>query len=318
MKKANNNIITEKQLRRIIREEIENHLIQEGVWDDVKGGALKLSKKATAAFGNLAQDWIETIKEKLEELSKMPDDVLQVMEAIKYAMKESGESIPLDDTLKMAKDLQKSNPVSIVQSDLTGPVHDLAKKEQMTEIYAILSNKNYINSNRKQLNELGVTSVIGVTLAMLGGVPMLLKGLMSLAKLLGAMDTAEILNKAYHVTHKFEKKAIDFIVPDILSYKVYKFLFDRGFHIAKEKNPLSLQDFKKGKDGARQKTDELIYKCLLVYFAFSGLTAAFKAGASLIGFIEGAATGVKGVEIAAAGTEIAAIVRAGVKVKAGA
>ena len=322
--------ITDAKLRRIIKEELIRHyLIQEGLWDDVKDGVVKLSKKVTDAFGDLAKEWVSTVKEKLAELQKVPDGVLTVVDAVKSAMQATGQPLPLDENLKAAKELATTNALEIAQSDLSGPVHDAAKGEQtaggskapaspenLKEIYAILSNKSYIR-NTKQLNEADAVTLIGIGLAAVGGIPMLCKGLATLATKLGAENSAKILTKAYKISHKIEEKVIDYLVPDIFSYEVHKFLFKKGFHVAKEKKLLTFEQYKAGELDARKKTDDLIYKAMLIYFAFKGIAGALKAGASLLGFIEGAATGVKGIEIAAAGAEVATIVRTGVKAKTG-
>jgi hypothetical protein len=300
--------ISEANLRSIIRNEIAiQHLIEEGMWDDVKDGLKKLSSAVSDAFSGVADKWAQTISEKIAALQKLPPEVLDVIEAVKEGMKSSGESIPLDDTLRAAKELSAINPLQAVEADLQGPVHANAK--QLSEMYAVLSDKRYIRKSFV-INEAGVIGILGIGLAIVGGLPLLFKGLTKLANYLGATKAAEIFEKAEHVTHAFESKVIDYIVPDRLSYVVYSFLAKKGFYVTGDKSLLSYEEYSaKGEPTkARQKTDELIYKAMLIYFAFQGLAGAVKAGASLLGFIEGTATTVKGIELAKGASDVYKIV----------
>ena len=61
---------------------------------------------------------------------------------------------------------------------------------------------------------------------------------------------------------------------------------------------------------AIKKVKNLIYKAILIYFAWDGIKGVLHAGASLIGFIEGAATTVKGIELAKGAAEISKLVTA--------
>ena len=302
-------VITETQLRHLIQEElVRNYLLQEGLWDDVKSGVKKLSKAVTEKFKNLASDWAKIIIEKLDELKSLPTEINSVVDALKIGMKESGESLTLDDNLKAAKELGKINAIGVVESDLSGPVH--ANAEAMSEAYSVLNTESYIRQ-KKQLNELGVTAVAGLSLAIVGGLPMLFKGLKKLALALKSEKAAELFEKAEHVTHAVEEKVIDYIVPDKLSYQIYKALNARGFHVSKSTELMSYDDYVKNVDGsdARKKTDGLVYKAMLIYFAFNGLIGVLKAGASLLGFVEGGATAVKGIELAKGAADVSKIVR---------
>lgn len=301
-------VITEARLREIIQEELtRQYLIEEGLWDDVKSGVKKLSAKVSAKFKSLADDWASTIKEKIDELSNPSKETMVVIDAVKAAKKETGESIPMDDALMAAKELGQLNAISTVESDLAGPVHDEA--ESLSEAYIVLNNKNYIQQ-RKQLNEFGLVAAAGIGLALVGGLPLMFKGLKKLALSLNAQKTAELFEKAYVVTHALEQKTIDYVVPDLLSYQVYKLLNEKGFHVTGEETLLSYEDYKSDADkkGARKKTDDLVYKAILIAFAINGLVGVLKAGASMLGFVEGAATAVKGVEVGQGAATVARIV----------
>ena len=319
---VNKSVITEARLREIIQEELERqYLIEAGLWDDVKDGVKKLSDYVSKKFKSAAAQWASSINEKIQALSEQSSDVNIVMSAIKSGMNETGESIPLDETLQMAKSLEKENALAAVESDLAGPVRSAAEKMQKSgkaigEVYSILTTNEYI-CQKKMLNEMGPGTILGFGLAVVGGLPLLFKGLHSLAGYLNAPRIAALFEKAEHVSHAFEEKVVDYAIPDRLSYAIYKFLFEKGFHVTGKKGkgkkgPLSFEQYKSDADktGARKKTEGLAYKALLIYFAVNGLIGVLKAGASLLGFVEGGATAIKGVELARGAEEVANIVRA--------
>ncbi len=309
--KKNAIVISEARLRRIIEEElIRDYIIREGLWDDVKSGVKKLSKMVTEKFKEVALEWAATIKEKISQLAKVPDEVLKVIEALKGAMQETKESLPMDDTLKMAKEIgaiSKEEALQAAQSDLEGPVH--ATAESLAESYILLSDRSYLSETRR-LNEGGVLGVLGISLGIIGGIPLLLKGLEKLSRYLKAEKTANLFKKAHHVAHAFEEKVIDYAIPDRLSYAIYKKLFDKQILLSSGTEALSFEAYKSGTDKAREKTESLMYKAMLIYFAIQGFFAVLHAGASMLGFVEGTATTVKGIELAKGGSEVAKLVRA--------
>ena len=314
--------ITEAQVRRIAQEEMFLRMLEEGIWDDVKAGAVKLRSLVGRKFGKVAQKWGQAIQDRLSKL-QIPDDVNVAMQALKTGMKETGESITLDDNLKLAKELgsvTKEKALALAQEELEGPVHQLAASLQKqaspqaearhyAKIYSVLIETPL--NERQQLNEFGISGVVGVGLAVMGGLPMMFKGLEKLAHLLHANKLAHLFEKAEHVCHAFEVKTINKVMPDRLSYVVYKFLHNKGLRFKGEKDDhlLNLQEYVKDADGsnAMHRVNGLIYKAVLIYFAFNGLAGVLHAGASLVGVVEGAATTVKGVELARGAMEIAAL-----------
>ena len=297
-------IITQARIREIIQEEIViQHLIEEGLLDSAKDGLKKLSDKVTGAFRSVADKWASVIFEKMNLMQSMPDDVKMIVGALKKGMQTTGESIELNPTLKLAQSFGKEDIVAAAEEDLTGPI--IAKAENLKEMYEVLSDNSYI-LQKKNLHEAGVVAGIGVGLAIIGGLPLLFKGLTKLANFLNAPRLASIFEKAEHITHNFEKGFIGFVVPSRLSYAVYKFLAEKGFQVAGEKEVLSFEDYKSSK--SEEKTKELVYKAVLIYFAFQGLAGALKAGASLLGFVEGTATTVKGIELAKGFSDVRKII----------
>jgi hypothetical protein len=102
-------------------------------------------------------------------------------------------------------------------------------------------------------------------------------------------------------------------MPFRLAYAVYLGLWKMGIKLTKGDEPLNEIEIKAEEEGkeAIAKAKGLVYKVLLLYFAFQGLAGALKAGASLLGFVEGGATTIKGIELARGAEEVAKLVRAG-------
>ena len=315
--------ITEKYLRKIIYDElVQQYLIKEGTWDDVKSGAQKLSAYVTKQFKSVAASWAKLIANRISKVSEVPEEAKKILQVLKSAMQQTGESFQMDDALKSAKEFGKvgAQGVSIVQKDLEGPVHEKAKAAQvksegkyLSSIYATLSEHELPDIKKQALNEdLGVSAVLGISLAIMGGLPMLFKGLHKLASVLGAESSAQLFERAEHVTHHFEQKVVDFAMPFKLAYAVYLGLWKLGIKLTEGDEPLNEIEIKAEDDGKKAivKCKGLVYKTLLIYFAIQGIAGALKAGASLLGFVEGSATTIKGVELARGAEEIAKLVRA--------
>lgn len=316
--------ITEAQLRKIIFDElVDDYLIREGLWDDVKSGVKKLSDYVTKQFKAVAAKWASAITQSVSKLGEIPDEAKQVLQVLKQAMSETGETFQMDQGLIAAKELGKlgkDGALAIVQQDLEGPVHDKAKQAEVKgegkyipQIYSVLAETQYTNLPKEQLNEFGIVAAAGVGLAIMGGLPLLFKGLHKLAEVLGAHGTAELFEKAEHVTHHFEQKVIDFAMPFKLAYAVYLGLWKIGIKLTKGEEPLNEIEIKAEDEGKKaiSQAKGLVYKVLLIYFAINGIAGVLHAGASLLGFVEGGATTVKGIELARGASELAKLARAG-------
>lgn len=310
--------IEEARLRAAIRRELAyQQALDEGIFDDVQAGIKKLSAYVTKQFSSVAGKWAVAIKEKLGALGQMPDDVKAVFAAVKAGMQETGESLPMTDAMKSARELGKFGPeqsLALVQQDMEGPVKEKAQSANegfhVRTLYRVLSETEMPIQGAQRIDEsLTATGVLGVGLAVMGGLPLVFKGLHKLAKVLGAEKTSHLFEKAYHVTHHFEEKVIDIVVPDKLSYFVYSFMWKKGMKLSK--HHLEFLDFQLGKEGAMKRSQGLIYKAVLIYFAWNGLQGVLHAGASMLGFVEGTATTVKGIELARGATEVASLIRAG-------
>lgn len=303
-------IITEEQLRNIIKDELlYSKALNEGIWDDVKSGTKKLVSAVTSRISAAS---VGKINKALQQAQEMPKEVKTVMDAIKHGMQETGESVKLDDTLQKAKELGKISHQSageMLSNDLEGPVHAKAKTLQTENIDRMIKEFDDNFSNQNRIDELGIVSGVGMFLAVLGGIPIALKGLSKLASFLGAKQTSELLHKAEHVMHSLEEKVIDKIVPDVLSYAVYTFLWSKGFRMQSDKKrQLNREEYSNNLGDAKKKIETLMYSALLIFFAWNGIKAALHAGASLLGFAEGTATAVKSLEIGRAAVHIADVI----------
>jgi hypothetical protein len=224
--------ITETQLRKIIFDElIDQYLIEEGIWDDARSGVQKLSAYVTKQFKQAAGKWAQAIVTASSKLAEIPPEAKEILKVLKTAMEQTGETFQMDQGLLAAKELgkiDKDKALAIVQHDLEGPVHDKAKSadtkaegKYVPEIYSVLAETQYVELPKEKLVEFGVVGAAGVGLAIMGGLPLLFKGLHKLANVLGAHGTAELFEKAEHVTHHFEQKVVNFVLPFKLAYAVY-------------------------------------------------------------------------------------------------
>ena len=319
-------IINEAKLRKIIREELtRQYIVQEGLADDAKQGIIKLTKAVKEKIKGKAKELAAKISEALSGFKEMPGEFKALIGAIKKGMKESGESLKLDDTLKSAKKFGTTNFVKEAEIDFQNLKDNAAKlvnakTESLLKINAMLIIEESTTKN-SLLNE-SLVGLAGVGLAVMGFLPMLFAGLKHIATWLKCPNIAEHMEKAEHFFHKIEEDVIDFIVPDKFSYKVYLALqatpFSSGLKLSAGNEIISFEDYtsdkakayeKPGKESkhprsVRSKVDGLIYKGLLVFFLWEGIQGVLHSGASLLGVVEGSASAVKGVELAKAAEEI--------------
>jgi hypothetical protein len=180
---------------------------------------------------------------------------------------------------------------------MAGAADILSETIRTLELHEITSglqaNKGKLNeAQKKQLNELGVIGVAGLALGALGGIPLILKGLHKLASFLGMEKTAHAFETAHHTMHHVEETAIDYMVPDKLSFAYYQRM-QKVF--SKNEQPIAFEEYRTS--DVRKKVEGRIYKIILVFFLFHGVHSALEAGASLIGAAEGAASTIKAIEI---------------------
>jgi hypothetical protein len=327
-------IISEAKLRKIIREELtRQYIVQEGLAADAKQGIVKLTKAVKDKIKGKAKDLAAKISEAMSSFKDMPDELKTLVDAIKKGMKESGESLKLDDTLKDAKKFGSTDFKAEAEADFQNLKDNAAslataKTESLLKLNSLLLVED--TSIEKSLLSESVIGLVGIGLGTLGFLPMLFAALGKVASWLKCPKIASAMEKSEHFFHKLEEKVIDYIVPDKLSYKVYLALqdtpFSSGLKLSAGDDIISFEDYtsdkakayeKPGKESnhsrsVRSKVDGLIYKGLLVFFLWQGIQGVLHSGASILGILEGGASAVKGIELAAAAEEIAVAARAAV------
>ena len=331
MRLNNKPIISEAKLRKIIREELtRQYIVQEGLADDAKQGIVKLTKAVKDKIKGKAKELAAKISEAMATFNSMPDELKTLINAIKKGMKESGESLKLDDTLKDAKKFGSTDFKAAAESDFQNLKDNAAnlsnaKTESLLKLNSVLLVEDF-SSEKLILNE-SLVGLVGIGLATIGFLPMLFAALKKVATWLKCPKIAESMEKAEHFFHKFEEKVIDYVVPDKFSYKVYLAFqgtpFSSGLKLSAGDDIISFEDYtsdkakayeKSGKESkhsrsVRSKVDGLIYKGLLIFFLWEGIQGVLHSGASMLGIVEGSASAVKGVELAKAAEEIAIAVR---------
>jgi len=308
--------------------------------ENLNEGLVDLIKKAVAsAKQGVSQGWEKVqgalrsavanlsgiIQKKAPELAKLKPQLQFIVDIKNEAEKETGEKFPIDNTMQIAQNL--TNKVKEASQEINGlkaqvsnvvnqgqqvPQNQRGVQEafaiQLTGILNETIAEYSADKASQPLNEaLGVTTVVGLVLGIMGGIPLLLKGLYKFSKFLGLEKTSHAIEHAYHVAHKIEEKGIDIIIPDRLSYVIYKKAWAKGFKTSK--TFLEFADYSQNKQHAKQKVESLIYKLLLVYFAAEGISGLLHSTSAALATAEGAASTVKAVEIATGIVDAVSIVK---------
>lgn len=303
----NKSIISEARIRNIVEHEIMiQSIVQENLWNDGSAAAEKLKKIIAKKFGNQIKKWYDELKKLTSIKSDTEDHGFSVLKA---AMQKSGESFVLDDRLKLAKQLNSLGSKgyeSTVSSELQGVNKTLSNESASYKagLYDVLVTEQPAVKSQRNLNEdFGVTAALGLALGSFGGAHLIFKGLAALAGYLKMTKTQKLFSHWAHVLHDVESKTLNKVVPDKLAYVFYR--MGRGaaakflpFVDLKNKKPIAFAEFKSDSK-LKMNVKQAMYKLLLSYLLVHGIVGALKAGMSVLGVAEGAASTVKGVEIAA-------------------
>lgn len=246
----------------------------------------RLLGKARALVGKLLRPLSKTLAN-LSKAATGLDDVVQIWYA---AQREAGQKIPTTPLMRKAQSLL------LLAADV----------EQ--EIRSVPTLETYIAprfDNRKgQINE-AIPTTIGWTLSAIGGTPLILRGLVRLAYWLGMRRTYFALTRAYEVTSAINDGVVDALIPDRVSYLLYKKLWKKGYQVTPE--VLGYEEYRKSE--ARDKTESVIYTVFLIYTAWQGLLSILHAGVSMLGAVEGATTVVTGVDFGKTIRKASSVVR---------
>ena len=302
-------------LREYIRNNLrENELLNEGVKD------VLISTLSTG----LKQ--IKKLLEMLKKLTPASDKVISTLEkndAGDFVSKVYSMGQEFEDAVESAsKSVPSKKSESAVR--LRVPGRTLCKQSTSVTI-------NEEIQRRQALNEvvLGGFEVIGLILAAIGGVPLLLKGLFKLTGFLGLNKVSEKLEIAYEKAHHFEEAVIDIAIPDKALYAVY-------IAIQESKNPDQVANLKIYQSGTEESGGKKIklaglvkrisgrstkramtfeefinsedkknyqkraWALVLLPWLVSGLFSLHHMLGGILGALEGAATGVKAIEVGTA------------------
>jgi hypothetical protein len=320
---------------------VDESLRNEGIMDFLKTAAAGASKvasgvwnKAKATMAQSNAKLSQLINTKLQQIEQLKAGLGPVVGMIQAAEQQAGEKLPPNPAVQSAQAMDgmakaalgevqqaqaQAKQAAGAQPAVT-PATPAALQEMATVLQEVakradIHNKKVLKEQRELTlsEDLGVSAVIGLTLGLMGGLPMLFKGLTWLAGKLKLPKVQAAMKHAYEVVHHAEAKVIDYIIPDRLSFIIYQGFWKRGLKASKA--PLDFASYQKGAEGARKTVETYVYKAFLVYFFLNGLAGVLHAGASLLGAAEATATIVKGVELAGAAAEIAGSV-AGIGTKA--
>lgn len=254
-------------------------LLDEGVTDVVKRFVSRLLAPA---------------KQKLNDLHRLARAMPEIGALFRDAQAEAGEKFPVSPMLRKAAKIGKEMDAALPE------VKGVIPKVESVDSLQPLPKDQQISEG------LTLTTIIGLTLGVIGGIPLVLSGLTRLAGALKLKKLAKALKSAHEVAHHIEQGVIDVLIPDRLSYVLYRRAWNGGFKASSDL--LSYEDYK-GSSKARQKTESAMYSILLVYFAWHGLLGAMHYGASLLGSAEASATAIKGLEIARGAKDATGILR---------
>jgi len=289
---------------------IEEELMNEGFSDfvkKIKSGSQEAWNSVVGAFSKAVASMKGAISKKAAQFNNAKAYLEKWKNIVAQAEKETGQKFPIDDTIKIAMGLEAK--AKEAAQEIASDKAQLPKQQTAAESF-VRSNTRTINEStvkaiqnqKKPLNEsITATTIVGFILATIGGIPMLLKGLYIISKKYNFHKCSEAFHHAYHVAHQIEKKTVDIIIPDKLSYAVYTKIWKLGYRPKESTNSdemLPFDQFTADKDGVRHHVEETIYRLMLTYFFVVGCTAVLNAGLSFLSAAEAGATTVKAIEIA--------------------
>jgi len=217
------------------------------------------------------------IKNKLNAFQRLAKAMPIIGALWKEAQEESGERMPVTPMMRKAGQVGNTMDAAAPEVRQAVTLEDLKPLPEDQQIDESLS----------------LTAVIGLTLGAIGGLPLLVKGMQKFASALGLTKLAESLESLHGVVHHIEQKVVDVVIPDRLSYILFRKAWKGGFRASKVL--LKFEEYRTSK--ARAKTESAMYSLLLIYFAWHGILGALHYGASLLGSAEATTSAIKGVEI---------------------
>jgi gas vesicle protein len=291
--------ISERQLRKIIREELaRQYLVQEGLLDSIKKPFQKLSEKAKQIVSKKVDEVLEKISAALEGVQK-PEGLDEFLK--KFEQTEGGVDIKnlalevgLEDAVSASASKEKivaTEGTFIVVRESFDAIP--ASAEDLISSFALIEGyyqkralKNSEILNEALLTEaVGLTALVGVWWAAVKAAVGFLGGLSLACKLLAAIfekafnkpDIAKKLKHYEHVFHELEEKALRVLVyPAPVSYAAYLTASGLKKMSASNKKPkklLSYEEFNspENKD-EKVAAEKLIHTALLLAIIFEAVS----------------------------------------------
>jgi hypothetical protein len=305
----------EALIREYVRAEVSRGMLEEGLADTLKGTVVK----AARALSQKIDQKISQLRDRETAAEDLTDIVLDAEggSAVVTAINKVGSRFK-----DASEDLADTDPEL---PDAAAQKNESALKSAAS----MLTSLGRDPSRTARINEVSGFEVVGLGLALVGGIPMLLKGLYKVAKLLKMEGAAGRLEKMYHAAHHFEEGFVNFVVPDKISYAIYT-----KYH--EVKNPQRVANYKvwaaepeselsrgidvkqrilspeeyKGSDEKR-KLEKGLYIVMLTPWLINGLLALKHFVGNVISWAEAGATAVKGLEAGEAAAMAAELVQGG-------
>lgn len=287
--------ITERQLRRIIREELaRQYLIQEGLLDSIKNPFKKLSEKAKEVVVKKVDEVIEKISSAIKGVKKPEglDEFIKKFEQAEGGMdiKQLAAESGLEDVVSVLnqKDEVKESLFRTSQESL---YFVPTTSEDLTSSFALIESyyQNRSIKNQEVLKENLLTEVVGLAsltaawwaivktiVGILGGAALGCKLLAAVfEKAFNKPDIAKKLKHYEHVFHELEEKALRFVAyPAPVAYAAYIAASDIKAMVQKGKvKKLSYKEFNSPENKQeKQEAEKLIHTALLIAIIFEAIS----------------------------------------------
>ena len=309
----------EALLREWIREELASERLDEGALDVLKSFVKKLALSADVK--------LDAVLKKLQGKEK------EAKELTKIVLDAEGGTKVVSAISKLGSEFSDaSEPVE--QLDIKPP----AKKKDATTEAALRAavpillelNGEFIRSpGRRRLDEVGVFEIVGLGLGAIGGIPLALKSFYKIAKFFKMKKASEFLKSMYEKAHHMEKAFVNFVIPDKISYAIYtkynevrhpekvanykvwaaKPKSELSKRISQDKRILSPGEYEGSE--TKERLEKGLYILLLTPWLINGIVALKNFVSNVINWAEGAATAVKGVEVAELGSMASELIQGG-------
>ena len=306
----------EALIREYVRAAISHGVLEEGLADTLRGTLVS----AARALSQKIDQKISQLRAREESAEVLTDIVLDA---------EGGTSVISAINKAGSRFKDAAEGLASVETELPEAVEQRNESALRSSV-SILSGLNRNMGMPRRIDEVSGFEVVGLGLALVGGIPMLLKGLYRVAKLLKMKGAAGRLEKMYHSAHHFEEGFVNFVVPDKISYAIYTKYHEvknpqrvanykvwaaepdseLSKKISVKQRILSPEEYKVSDE--KKKLEKGLYVVMLTPWLINGLLALKHFVGNVISWAEAGATAVKGLEAGEAAAMAAELVQGGV------